>query len=98
MGPSDRSGNLTQLIHRIVADAGLPIPDGRPFHNYPFLQRPLPLKASGLLWNRSLIELTKIIRGRRQAIGWSSRSGRSVRSKPRSNGHPFRHSSGRTRR
>jgi hypothetical protein len=35
-------------------------------------------------WKRSLIELTKIIRGRRQRSGCSTRAGQRRRSKPRS--------------
>ena len=41
------------------------------------------------LWNRSLIELTKMSCGRRQCLGCSRRSGRSVRSKPVSKGLPL---------
>ena len=39
-------------------------------------------------WNKSLMELTKIRRGRRHDSGWSSFSGTRRRSKPCSNGCP----------
>ena len=47
----------------------------------------LSMNCAGMsLWNKSLMEFTKIIRGRFHESGWFSRSGRSVRSNPPSIG------------